>query len=122
MPLASTVNAATAPNAANSRLRKPRRHQVEIAIFIMLALAKAGMLRRGRATLRAAPLLGLWLLEPGDRLEGAVGLNHGEEHLIRAAVAGCRIGELEAAEVEAAALLHGFDEGLPGGLAVDLLE
>src|SRR5215472_3094938 len=67
------------------------------------------------------------VLEPGlrqaaDRLEAAVGLDFGEIDLAGPAIVARAVGELEAAKVEASALLNGFDECLAGRLAVDLLE
>ena len=62
------------------------------------------------------------LLEVIDRLEAAVRLDHGEEHVIRAAVAGGAVGELEATEIDRAGFLHRLDQRLPGRFAIDLFE
>src|SRR6202022_4262971 len=72
----------------------------------------------------ARGLLGLrsGLLETIDRLEAAVGLDHGQEHLIRAPIVGGAVGELEAAEIQGAGFLHGLDQGLPCGIAADLFQ
>jgi hypothetical protein len=55
-----------------------------------------------------------------DRLEAAVGLDLREEDLARAAIVVRTVGQPEAAQIEAAALLHGFDERLARRLALDL--
>ena len=57
-----------------------------------------------------------------DRLEAAVRLDHGQEHLIRAPIAGGAVGELEAAKIEGAGFLHGLDHGLPGEVATDFFQ
>src|SRR5688572_5061567 len=125
LPLASTVSAATTPKAINKRPRRPRRYHDMPAFIAKLQIttaknsaASSGALpgARGLLCLRSG------LLEPVDRLEAAVRLNHGQEHFIGAAVAGGAVGELEAAEIEAAGFLHGVDHGLAGEVAINLLE
>src|SRR5207302_6110250 len=70
----------------------------------------------------AALCLGSGLFKVIDRLEAAVRLDHGEEHVIRAAIAGVAVGELEPAEIQGAGFLYGLDQGCPGGFATDLFE
>src|SRR5437660_1208846 len=62
------------------------------------------------------------LIEALDCLEAAVRLDHSQEHLIRAPIAGGAVNELEASEVEGAGFLHGFDQSLSGRFAIDLFE
>jgi hypothetical protein len=87
--LASTVNAATTLNAVNNRPRRPRSYR-DIAVFIVnFQVAMKGnrkiVPRSARAFLRTLrPLVfGFGLLKVIDRLEAAVCLDHGEEHVIR---------------------------------------
>src|SRR5436190_16230310 len=123
LPLASTVSAATMPKAANNRPRRPRSYHDDAVFISNLQLAE--ILSRSPGLPRAARgccVLRSGLLEAIDRLETSVRLDHGQEHLIGAAIAGCAIREREAAEIEAAGVLHGVDQGLPGGLAIDLFE
>src|SRR4030081_635123 len=114
--LASTVSAATTPKAVNNRPRRPRwYHDITVVIVhLPLAIAKSRRERPRLAWVARGLSLTSGLFEALDCLEPAARLIHGQEHLIRAPIAGEAVGELEAPEIEGAGFLHGLDQGLPG--------
>jgi len=87
--LASTVSAATAPKAVNNRPRRPKCKRKAVS-FIADPLCNECDPARSHSR----------LFQAIDRLEAAVVLDDGQEHVLRAAIAGLTVSELDAAEVE----------------------
>src|SRR4051812_44397316 len=94
-------------------------------VNLQMAMAVDGVPRATEGLLRCSRCwlaLRSGLLEAIDRLEAAVGLDHGQKHLIRATVVGGAVAELEATEIHGAGFLRGLDQALPRGIAADLFE